>query len=276
MFSPEGRARFFRGAEKVLRAAGFLERRCVICREPFEREALFVPKEELSVEGVLRNFVCPDCRRDLPRREAGFCPYCGEPSVLEEAPCMPCGRCMEKMPPWRDFLFFGIYGGRLRELILRVKFGGSLATADMLGRLMAALCLEHYAPSGLPDVLVPVPLDAKRLHERGFNQCRELIRSAERILGMPVCTEMLVKRHASVPQEALNREQRQDLKQPFEATCRADGLHVLLVDDVCTTGATLDRAARCLLNAGASRVDVVVLARASLHEPLRAGASSLP
>lgn len=266
MSSDRNMAAWMRGAERLLRATGLLERRCVVCREPFEREEPAFSGRLPDVDGVLRDFVCPDCRRELRRRTAGFCPYCGEPSALEDAPCMPCGRCLEKLPPWQDFMFFGIYGGRLRELVLRAKFGGSLAVMDVLGRLLAAMCLEHYEISSLPDVIVPMPLDAKRLHERGFNQCRELARPAARLLGVPVRTDMIVKSRVLMPQEALNREQRQSLKQPFEAACRADGLHVLLVDDVCTTGATLDRAARCLLAAGAARVDAVVLARASRHE----------
>lgn len=274
MFSGKGAATLFRGAEAALRAAGVLERRCVVCREPFERESPLLCRNEPSAEDVLRNFVCPECRRGLRRRTSGCCPYCGEPSVIEDAPCMPCGRCLEKLPPWHDFLFFGIYGGRLRELVLRAKFGGSLAVLEMLGRLMTALCLEHYALSRLPDVIVPMPLDAERLRARGFNQCREMVRPLSKRLGLPVRTDLLVKRHGSVPQEALNREQRRNLKQPFEAAHRADGLHVLLVDDVCTTGATLDRATTCLLAAGAVRVDAVVLARASRHEPERQ--ASLP
>lgn len=257
----------------VLTALGFGERRCVACREPFEPERDACAHEHVSAEGVLRDMLCPECRKKMHRRLTGCCPYCGEPSALEEAPCMPCMQCLQTLPPWREFLFFGVYEGLLRELLLRAKFGGSLAVLHMLGRLLAAVCREHYAVSSLPDVVIPMPLDRKRLRERGFNQCREMAVSVAKALGVPVLTDRLVKSHAVLPQECMNREQRKGLKQPFAAPVRLDGLHILLVDDVCTTGATLDRAVTCLLGAGASRVDVAVLARASLHTPAPAGQS---
>ena len=84
-------------------------------------------------------------------------------------------------------------------------------------------------------------------------------------LGVPVRADILVKRVSLSPQAMLDREERRKLPQPFEAVGRLDGLHVLLIDDVCTTKATLQRAADCLLRAGASRVDAAVVARSSRH-----------
>lgn len=248
-------------AAEALRLFGFWERRCVACREPFEPDA----ERENTPEGVLSRFFCSECRKKMKRRRTGFCPYCGEPSVWEEAPCAPCGQCLVRTPPWNDFLFFGVYGGLLRELVLRMKFGGSLACAEALGHLLAALCVEHYAVTAKPDVIVPMPLDGCRLHERGFNQCREIVRPVSAALGVPVRSDLLTKIRSVTPQELLNREERQKLKQPF-GCADARGLRTLLVDDVCTTGATLRRAAECLLSAGAVSVDVAVLARSSRFE----------
>ena len=182
---------------------------------------------------------------------------------------MPCGECIAKLPPWQDFLFFGIHEDLLRELILRVKFGGSLAVLDALGHLLAELCAEHYAAAPLPDIIVPLPLHASRLRQRGFDQCSEMAKLVSRRLGKPVC-HALTKVVASPAQSTLTREERRNLRQPFRCAKDVGGLHILLLDDVCTTGATLDRAARCLLAAGAARVDVVVLARTSAHTPRRA------
>lgn len=261
-----------RFASRAARLLGLRERRCVACREPFEPED-GADRAESSVDGVLQRFFCPACRAKMKRRMTGFCPYCGEPSLLEDAPCMPCERCLVRTPPWNDVMFFGVYGGLLRELLLRVKFGGSLACADVLGRLLAALCVEHYEVTVKPDVIVPMPLDRGRLRERGFNQCREIVRHVSKDMGVPVRSDLLVKVRQVTPQELLNREQRQNLKQPFHST-GVDGLFVLLVDDVCTTGATLERATESLLSAGASRVDVAVLARSSRFEKDGAGAAS--
>ena len=257
----EGMAGFGRLAGRAARLLGLLERRCISCREPFEPEENAACRD-FSVDDVLQHFFCPSCRVKMLRRTTGFCPYCGEPSAVEEAPCMPCSRCLVRTPPWSDFLFFGVYGGLLRDLLLRVKFGGSLACADVLGRMLAALCAEHYEVTVKPDVIVPVPLDAGRLRMRGFNQCLELVRHVSKIMNVPVRSDLLIKTGKVTPQELLSREQRQSMGQPFEAR-DASGLYVLLVDDVCTTGTTLERAAGCLLSAGARRVDVAVLARAS-------------
>lgn len=244
---------------------GLTERRCLLCREPFEPE---IPGEGglSSVTDVTARFFCPTCRRTLKRRESGYCPCCGEPSAFEEAPCMPCASCLKKLPPWRDFLFFGIYAGPLRELILRAKFHGSLASLDGLGRLLAAVCAGHYAVTALPDVIIPMPLHERRLRSRGFNQCLELARPVAKALGVPVRTDILVKKLALNPQSSLTREERMALEQPFAVKRSVEGLRVLVIDDVCTTGATLTRAAQCLLKAGAASVDAAVLARSSRHE----------
>lgn len=248
------------------------EQRCTVCRAPFQRVqpvSFFHADSRTGEPGpdeVLADRLCPACLTAFKRREAGFCPYCGEPSALPDAPVMPCGECLQKLPPWDEFLFFGIYEGRLRELILRAKFGGSLSSQDMLGRLLGAVCAEHYAAGVLPDVIVPLPLHEERLRRRGYDQCRELARPVGRRLGVPVRTDILRRVIPSVPQSTLGREQRKNLPQPF-AACRAQGLHILLLDDVCTTGATLSRASEALWQAGARRIDAAVLGRASRHTP---------
>lgn len=263
-------ANFFHAADRALRALGLLERRCAACREPFEPPAS--PDSPVpEVEEVLAQLFCPDCRKRLRPRTTGFCPYCGEPSLLEDAPCMPCDHCLRALPPWREFLFFGVYDDLLRDLVLRAKFGGSLAVLDALGRVFAAVCANHYAVTSRPDVIVPMPLDRARLRSRGFNQCREMVRRASSVLGVPVRVDLLVKTISLTPQSLLNREQRSLMQQPFKASDEVKGLHVLLVDDICTTGATMERAAERLLEAGARRVDAAVLARASRHAQSVAG-----
>lgn len=250
------------GLEAFLHFAGLTERRCTACRAPFE--PLPADGADESPLDVLAASCCDACRVRLPRRENGFCPYCGEPSPIEDAPCMPCASCLAKLPPWSDFLFFGIHEGLLRELLLRAKFSGSLAVLAMLGRLLAARCAEHYASALLPDAIVPVPLHASRLRERGFDQCAELAKAVGRRLGVPV-EFALVKDAAGPAQSRLTREERRKMGQPFRCTGDVQGRRILLLDDICTTGTTLDRAAACLLAAGASHVDVAVLARTSAH-----------
>ncbi len=201
----------------------------------------------------------------MKRREAGYCPHCGEPSAIADAPLVPCGECLRKLPPWNDFLFCGIYEGALRDLILSAKFGGSLSSLDALGRMLAERCAEHYASALVPQIVVPVPLHVSRLRERGLDQCLELARPLAKALNIPLRGDLLWKVLATRPQEGLSRERRCELRQPFAASPELRGLRILLLDDVCTTGSTLSRATECLLEAGAASVDVAVLARASRH-----------
>ena len=269
-------SRFLEAARK---AASFLvhfcalrERRCVVCHEAF------MPEEGST---ALPALFCPSCRPSFQRREAGYCPHCGEPSALADAPIVPCGECLQKLPPWNDFLFHGIYEGALRELILRGKFNGALDALDAAGGILAALCVEHYSAGLPPQVVIPLPLHPSRLRERGLDQCLEMARPVAKALGIPLRGDMLRRITAVVPQASLDREARKKLRQPFEASPEVAGLRVLLVDDICTTGATLSRATEALLAAGALSVDVAVVARTSLHstqtdQPQRGHSLSLP
>ena len=249
--------------EAVRKAASFLasfcalqERRCVVCHEPF------LPEDGGTSLQVL---FCPSCRPSLGRREAGYCPHCGEPAALADAPIVPCGDCLQKLPLWNDFLFHGIYEGALRELILRGKFNGGLDALDALGSMLASLCVEHYSVVLPPQVLIPLPLHPSRLRERGLDQCLEIARPLAKALDIPLRLDLLRRVSVAVPQASLDREARKKLCQPFEASPEVTGMRVLLLDDICTTGATLSRATEALLEAGALSVDVVVVARTSLH-----------
>ncbi len=229
------------------------ERRCVSCLEPF------LPEHDSG--SPEKRFLCRKCRGLMKKREAGFCPYCGEIYALEGSPCMPCGTCLQKLPPWSDFFFYGTHDGLLRELILRAKFGGELPILDFLGRILTGLCEEHYAVTVRPDAIVPIPLHEASLRRRGFSQCYEMARTVRKLTGIPVRPELLEKTVPTRTQVEMGREERLGLKQVFRAPHRVDGMRLLLFDDVCTTGATLRRAAECLLAAGAEKTDVVVLAR---------------
>jgi ComF family protein len=172
---------------------------------------------------------------------------------------------LQKLPPWNDFLFHGIYEGALRELILRGKFNGSLDALESLGRMLAALCKEHYSTALPPQVLIPMPLHQSRLRERGLDQCLEMARPLARALDIPLRPDLLRRVSTAAPQASLDREARKRLRQPFVASPEVAGLRILLIDDICTTGATLSRATEALLAAGALSVDVAVVARTSLH-----------
>ncbi len=231
-------------------AALRFERRCVACLEPCVPLAPHDPP------------LCPDCRALLPRRPAGHCPLCGEPSADPDAPPAPCGTCLRQPPPWDHFCFYGIFEGLLRELLLRAKFHGEPACLNLLGRLLAKAC------AGLPrpDAIAPMPLHPTRLRERGFNQCREIAKPLARAWGVPIRDDLIVRVRHTPPQTGLDRDaRRRNLVHAFQASPKSDGLRILLVDDTATTTSSLRFAVAALLKEGAAAVDVGVVARTSGH-----------
>jgi len=141
------------------------------------------------------------------------------------------------------------------------KYRGRTVLAEPLGELMAAYWTQHPMPI---DVVVPVPLHAARLRERGYNQAALLAHEMARRVGLTVDERVLLRQRATAPQVELDAEQRKEnVQQAFR--CSGNGLkgrRVLLIDDVCTTGATLEACAIALYDGGAREVRALTLARA--------------
>jgi ComF family protein len=155
----------------------------------------------------------------------------------------------------------------LRDLVLKFKFGGAMAGVALL-REMAwrTYAFHRQRPdgfSGRPDVVTAVPLYRNRLRGRGYNQSLELAKGVAAKLGVRALPGALRKVRRTAPQNELSATERQtNLKDAFAADERmVAGKNVLVVDDVMTTGSTLEEAARVLLRAGACRVEVLALAR---------------
>ncbi len=209
--------------------------------------------------------LCPACADKLSPRLGGYCPDCGELAADAAAPALVCLECRREGRPWDGFGFHGRYEGLLRELVLGLKFHSRLGYGRLLADFLAkahARAGEAMSPGG-PDCIVPVPLHPRRLAWRGFNQSLELARGLGRALGRPVTPSGLVRIRDTTPQSSLpGAMRRENIQGAFAADpVRVAGRRVLLVDDVMTTGATVETAARALRRAGAARVDVVVVAR---------------
>ncbi|MBU0704792.1 MAG: ComF family protein [Chloroflexi bacterium] len=142
-----------------------------------------------------------------------------------------------------------------------LKYRGRTALADPLGGLMAECWMQYPIPA---DVVVPVPLHADRLRERGYNQAALLAREMARRAGLVMEEQTLTRQRSTSPQTELDAKQRrQNVHDAFR--CSNDGLagkQVLLIDDVCTTGATLEACAMALCAGGARGVQALTLARA--------------
>ncbi|MEW6165497.1 MAG: ComF family protein [Pseudomonadota bacterium] len=219
-----------------------LPRACLLCGDPAGEQS-----------------VCAACAGDLPRLMAPLCPVCATP-LPRAAPA--CGACLTDPPAFDATLAAWRYAFPLDDLVRRLKFGRRLASADFFAAAMQAGTL----PGG--DVLMPVPLSRERLRARGFNQALEIARPLARALRLPLDTASLARVRDAEPQSRLPWNARhRNVRHAF--ACHADltGKAVILVDDVMTSGATLDAAARALKERGATRVTNWVAARAIRDAP---------
>jgi len=204
--------------------------------------------------------LCPACRRSLVRWPAG-CHRCGR--HLDAAPLPEghrCGDCRHRPPPFERLLAAWSYQPPLDAVLTGLKFRRLEYLGDHLGRHLADLFAAELAPC---EVVVPVPLHWRRRLARGYNQAAAVARPLARALDLPY-HPALRRRRATPPQSRLPRGARlanlRDAFTPRRAgPCR--DRHVLLVDDVTTTGATLQEAAATLRRAGARTVTAVAAAR---------------
>ena len=179
-----------------------------------------------------------------------------------------CGACLDQ-PPAFDASFAAVdYGAPVDQLVLSLKFGGRLAMAPVFADVMRDALLQTPA-SSLPNVLLPVPLGAQRLAKRGFNQALEIAKPLSRSLGVPLMPRVLKRSRETGAQSMLHPDaRRKNVRNAFTVTHQhADslqGLHVGLVDDVMTTGETLNELAATLKQCGAARVTNFVFARTLL------------
>jgi ComF family protein len=169
-----------------------------------------------------------------------------------------CSECTKGPRPWRSVWVPFRYAWPLDLLETRFKFGGNLVA----GKVLARRWIAAGPPPALPDLIVPVPLHAARLRERGFNQSLELARPLARHLGVALQPRLLERTRLTEAQSELDAEERaRNVRGAFVVRGMQAPRHVAVVDDVMTTGATLGACTLALLEAGVERVDVWALAR---------------
>ena len=198
--------------------------------------------------------MCESCLADLPWQGKVHCPVCAQPAPAGGI----CGHCLKEPPAFARVQALFDYGFPANRLIQRLKYREHLALAPLLGELLA-----RRLQGELPDVWLPMPLHARRLQERGFNQAVEIARELSARTGIPMQAGWAERVRDTPPQAGLKREaRRKNLRGAFACRGEVAGLHVGIVDDVMTTGSTLDELARALMAAGAREVSCVVVARA--------------
>ena len=203
----------------------------------------------------------------------GTCSTCGERllspyALLTEQAEARCGLCRRLEPPFVKAVAYGSYEGGLRDLIHILKYGQVRPAANVLGRMLAEV-IAGLEPSLRPSfVVVPVPLHARRLRQRGFNHSELIAQAALKLRPtggrLALNAKILERRRETQSQTGLTRHQRRENIRGafFVAKPEAlSGREILLVDDVFTTGTTVSECARVLLRAGASKVWVATVAR---------------
>lgn len=222
--------------------------------------ALFPPTCLLcGAPGASGRDLCAGCAAELPYNRHA-CPRCALPFDAPRPHGDPCGACQRRAPPSARTLAALRYEAPLPNLVGAMKFRGRLNYARLLGQLLADAVSGRDGP--LPQALVPVPLHPGRLAGRGYNQSVEIARVVGGVLGLPVDTTCCRRVLATVPQSGLDeRTRRRNIRGAFAAVTPCPWGRVAILDDVLTTGSTVNELTRVLRRAGARSVEVWAVAR---------------
>jgi ComF family protein len=199
-----------------------------------------------------QGMLCGPCREDLPWLPARRCVQCAASLTSGRI----CGACLDRPPRFDRVEAVFAYRFPVDGLVRTCKYGGRLALAGLLGDELARVV------TGGVDAIVPMPLAPRRLAERGFNQALEIARPVARITGIPLLRDACRKVTDTPPQAALPWDERaRNIRRSFACDADLRAKRIAVVDDVLTTGATLNELARVLRRAGAAEVHGWVVAR---------------
>ncbi|MGD9851300.1 MAG: double zinc ribbon domain-containing protein [Nitrospirales bacterium] len=223
---------------------------CAVCHVPLRHEGI--------------PFICRTCWATLSLLPSPCCPQCGQPFsspvALAHSPTHICGACRQHPPAYTKAWSLYTYQSPLKEALALLKYRGKVTLAYPLAQLF----IQHLPVLPPIDVIMPVPLHARRLREREFNQSALLASPLSQHLGRPLVLGQLIRRRQTIPQTSLTKKERlTNLREAFAVTQpeKILGKAVLLVDDVMTTGTTLHECAKTLIRAGSGQVYGVTLAR---------------
>lgn len=216
--------------------------------------------------------LCALCQERFCHLRPIRCLQCARPLPAAGAPDgARCGVCLLQPPAFDATIAATDYVPPFDQLVLALKFGNQLALAALFARMLRDALLQT-SQSALPDVLCAMPLSPQRLAERGFNQALEVAKPLARALGIPLAPTLVARVRDTRAQAMLRTEERQrNVRNVFALSPQAQqhlqGRHIGVVDDVITTGATLNELAAVLKRHGAARVTNFVFARTPDHRP---------
>ncbi len=193
--------------------------------------------------------LCSACENDLPGITS-VCQQCGTP-ISETT--MRCGKCLKTPPAFDRLIAPFSYEPPIQRLIIDLKFHHQLVNAKILGSLLA----KRLSDIEKPDIIIPVPLHKKRLRERGFNQALEIAKPIAKHLNLPLDRLSCMRIRHTEPQSLTPAKlKHKNVKRAFEISQNFSGKHIAIIDDVVTSGHTVNELARTLKKAGAKKIDV--------------------
>lgn len=212
--------------------------------------------------------VCAPCHGQFIAPQRLRCRRCANP-LAGEAARQLCGACLARRPAFDATVAAADYAGPLDQLVLQLKFGGKLALAQWFAHMLRD-AVRAQADFALPNVLCPVPLGPQRLATRGFNQALEIARPLSEALGIALRARLAVRALDTLAQSGVAPgERRANIRNAFvlapEMLALVRGQHIGIVDDVMTSGHTLNELATLFKRFGAARVSNFVFARTPPH-----------
>ncbi len=226
----------------------------------------------VSIERLFSPLVCAGCAGEITAVNGPICLSCGIMFKSSEGDNRFCGNCITAPKYFKTARASAVYDQAMIHLIHCFKYNAKIQLANPFSALLLS-ALKRYWDADSFDAIMPVPLSANRMRQRGFNQAYLLIcnwkKTADQLRmdlpGARISKDVLIRNRTSLPQTGLGRKARmQNIKNVFSVRQGADikEKRILLVDDVYTTGATVNECARELMHSGARSVDVLTLARA--------------
>ena len=212
-----------------------------------------------SYQGLQKqSFICSNCYVRLPFLKSS-CSVCAMPISSSQ---QICGQCLQKSPTFDKTIAAFHYEPPISDFILSIKYSAGFDCLPLLTNSLQQSIVESYEADKFPELMIPVPLNRARLVKRGFNQATEVAKFLSRKLTIPLASELAFRSKTTVPQADLSAVERtRNLKNAFSIKGVAPS-HCAVIDDVMTTGSTVDSLSKALKKAGATRVDVWCLARA--------------
>lgn len=235
--------------------------RCILCQQTVSSPLISSDSSASCCDRRVE--ICGRCYQAQPFN-SNCCVRCALPLADDIAGQTLCGRCISKLPEFDYAYSLFRYEDDIIRLVHQLKFSEKITYARSIGEmLLSAFTSDEYFKAEMPDCLLPVPLHSSRLRQRGFNQSIEIARVMAKRLNIPLEYDAVIRQRSTIAQTGLNAKQRQkNIKGAFSVVKKINYKHVLIIDDVVTTGSTVNELARILKKNNVERVGVLSIARA--------------